>query len=180
MVPFSTTGFWCLECNAPTLHAAGKWLLLNESFPVKFIIRCFLMLGTKPGHEFLLFPNLQTSPELFSNVWDVSLTLIVSIENLQRSLTQLVSTSNKRSSLGEMKKRPEEGDIYRGKNLTPILDQRVWTVKVIFTPFQSVQWSLISVTWSGELLQSSSNTCGCVCHTLGEMKEWHYSIHVRC
>ena len=29
--------------------------------------------------------------------------------NLQRSLTQLVSTSNKRSSSGEMKKRPEEG-----------------------------------------------------------------------
>ena len=66
--------------------------------------------------------------------------------NLQRSSTQLVSTSNKRSSSGEMKKRPEEGDMYRGKNLTPVLDQRVWPVKVIFTPFQAVQWSLISVT----------------------------------
>ena len=43
-----------------------------------------------------------------------------------------------------------------------------------------VQWSLISVIWCGELLQLSSNRCGCVCHTLGEMKEWHYSIHVRC
>ena len=31
---------------------------------------------------------------------------------------QLVSTSNKRSSSGEMKKRPEEGDIYREIILT--------------------------------------------------------------
>ena len=46
-------------------------------------------------------------------VSNVSLTLIISIENLLRSLAQLVSTSNKRSSSGEMKKRPEEGDIYR-------------------------------------------------------------------
>ena len=70
-----------------------------------------------------------------------------------------------------MKKRPEEGDIYRGKNLTPILDQRVWPVKVIFTPFQAVQWSLISVTWCGELLQLSSNTCGCVCPHTGVDEE---------
>ena len=34
--------------------------------------------------------------------------------NLQRSLTQLVSTSNKRSSSGEMKKIPEEGTIELG------------------------------------------------------------------
>ena len=32
---------------------------------------------------------------------------------LTKKLTRLVSTSNKRSSSGEMKKRPEEGDIYR-------------------------------------------------------------------
>ena len=37
--------------------------------------------------------------------------------NLLRSLAQLVSTSNKRSSSGEMKKRPEEGDIYREINI---------------------------------------------------------------
>ena len=84
--------------------------------------------------------------------------------NLQRSLAQLVSTSNKRSSSGEMKKRPEEGDIYRGKNFDTCLDQRVWTVKSIFTPFQAVQWSLISVTRCGELLQLSSDTCECVWH----------------
>ena len=39
-------------------------------------------------------------------------------------------------------------------------------MKVIFTPFQVVQWSLISVIWCGVLLQLSSNTCRRVCHTL--------------
>ena len=66
-----------------------------------------------------------------------------------------------------MKKRPEEGDIYRGKNFDTCLDQRVWTVKSIFTPFQAVQWSLISVTRCGELLQLSSDTCECVWHMGG-------------
>ena len=66
--------------------------------------------------------------------------------NLQRGLAQLVSTSNKRSSSGEMKKRPEEGDIYRRRNFDTCLDQRVWTVKLIFTPFHRLKrwWRLTS------------------------------------
>ena len=60
-----------------------------------------------------------------------------------------------------MKKRPEEGDIYRELILT-LMDQRTWTVKLIFTPCQAVQWSLTSVTRCGELLQLSSDTCECV------------------
>ena len=63
-----------------------------------------------------------------------------------------------------MKKIPEEGDIYRGEEFDTCLDQRVWTVKSIFTPFQAVQWSLISVTRCGELLQLSSNTYERVWH----------------
>ena len=84
--------------------------------------------------------------------------------NLQRSLTQLVSTSNKRSSSGEMKKDQKRVIFIGGKNFDTCLDQRVWTVKSIFTPFQVVQWSLISVTRCGELLQLSSDTCECVWH----------------
>ena len=53
--------------------------------------------------------------------------------NLLRSLTQLVSTSNKRSSSGEMKKRPEEG-WYMGNNFDTcgIKELELW--RLIFTP----------------------------------------------
>ena len=57
--------------------------------------------------------------------------------------------------------------IYIGRETWHLFGSKSWTVKVIFTPFQVVQWSLISVIWCGELLQLSSNTCGRVCHTLG-------------
>ena len=40
------------------------------------------------------------------------------------SLTQLVSTSNKRSSSGEMKKDQKRVGIYRGNGLDTCLDQR--------------------------------------------------------
>ena len=46
----------------------------------------------------------------------------------QRSLTQLVSTSNKRSSSGEMKKDQKRIGIYRGNGLDTCFDQR-WTVE---------------------------------------------------
>ena len=42
---------------------------------------------------------------------------------LTKKLTRLVSTSNKRSSSGEMKKRPEEGDIYREIWILTPMDQ---------------------------------------------------------
>ena len=48
-------------------------------------------------------------------------------------------------------------------HLLQIKEVELW--KLIFTPFQAVQWSLISVIWCGELLQLSSNMCGHVCHT---------------
>ena len=48
---------------------------------------------------------------------------------LTKKLTRLVSTSNKRSSSGEMKKRPEEGDIYR----------EIW----IFDTHGSKNWAVI-------------------------------------
>ena len=66
------------------------------------------------------------------------------------------------------------------------MDQRTWTVKLIFTPCQVVQWSLTSVTRCGELLQLSSDTCECVNYFGGifegmtllnscqVLKSWHW------
>ena len=56
--------------------------------------------------------------------------------NVQRSLTQLVSTSNKRSSSGEMKKDLKRVGIYGGTGLDTCFDQR-WTVKVNLHTFIS-------------------------------------------
>ena len=44
---------------------------------------------------------------------------------LAKKLTQLVSTSNKRPSLGEMKKDLKRVDIFREMDLTPCCDQRM-------------------------------------------------------
>ena len=55
-------------------------------------------------------------------------TLIVSIETCKK-LPQLVSTSYKRPSSGEMKNWPEEGWFYSGEGLDIFGDQR-WTVKI--------------------------------------------------
>ena len=65
---------------------------------------------------------------LFRYVRYVSFSLDHQHLNLQRSLTQLVSTSNKRSSSGEMKKDQKRVGIYRGNGLDTYLDQR-WTVE---------------------------------------------------
>ena len=64
--------------------------------------------------------------------------------NLQRSLTQLVSTSNKRSSSGEMKKDLKRVGIYMGVDWTLVFDQR-WTVKGNLHTLLVVDWSVISV-----------------------------------
>ena len=66
------------------------------------------------------FDNLS----VFRYVRYVSFSLIVSIETCKEVLTQLVSTSNKRSSSGEMKKDQKRVGIYRGNGLDTCLDQR--------------------------------------------------------
>ena len=63
---------------------------------------------------------------------------------LAKKLTQLVSTSNKRSSSGEMKKDQKRVGIYGEEDLIPILiKDELW--RLIFTPLWVVDWSLISV-----------------------------------
>ena len=80
--------------------------------------------------------------------------------------------------------------IYIGKIILTLMDQRTWTVKLIFTPCQAVQWSLTSVTRCGELLQLSSDTCECVNYFGGifegmtllnscqVLKSWPWSVYV--
>ena len=109
---------------------------------------------------------------VYLDTLDTQILLWLSALKLAKKLTQLVSTSNKRSSSGEMKKDQKRVGIYREKDLTPIVIKAVELWKIIFTPFQVVQWSLISVIWCGELLQLSSHTCGCVCH----MGRWRNDI----
>ena len=81
--------------------------------------------------------------------------------NLQRSLTQLVSTSNKRSSSGEMKKDLKRVGIYRGMDLTLVLiKDELW--RLIFTLLLVVGWSVISVmcgVWKAVAIKPDTYEC---------------------
>ena len=93
---------------------------------------------------------------VFRYIRYIGFSLIVSIGNLQRSLTQLVSTSNKRSSSGEMKKDPKRVGIYRGSGLDTCFGQR-WTVEANLHTFYRRLINLWSVSCveCGKLLQLS-------------------------
>ena len=99
--------------------------------------------------------------------------------NLQRSLTQLVSTSNKRSSSGEMKKDLKRVGIYGVLDLTLVLiKDELW--RLIFTPLVVVDWSVISVmcgVWKAVAIKP--DTCECVAtpiHTFLEVWRWRNDI----
>ena len=84
--------------------------------------------------------------------------LTVSIETYKK-FSQLVSTSDKRPSSGEMKKDQKRVDIYREIDLTPILiKDDLW--RLIFTPLWKVDWFMISVIfWYGETFAIKSDMC---------------------
>ena len=80
----------------------------------------------------------------------VEITLIVSIDTC-KEVTQLVSTSNKRSSSGEVKIDLKKVGLYRGEmglTLWKIKDE-LWSL--IFTPCMEVVWSMISVMYGCEV-----------------------------
>ena len=73
----------------------------------------------------------------------LKITLIVSNETC-KEVTQLVSTSDKRSSSGEMKIDLKRVGIYREMDLTLVkIKDELWSL--IFTPRLEVDWSVISV-----------------------------------
>ena len=99
--------------------------------------------------------------------------LSISIETSKEVWTQLVSTSNKRSSSGEMKKDQKRVVIYREMDLTLVFDQR-WTVKANLHTFVGGDWSVISVmcgVWKAVAIKP--DTCECVTIPI------HTSIRVR-
>ena len=76
-------------------------------------------------------------------IWYVEITLIISIETY-KEVTQLVSTSNKRPSSGEMKIDLKRVGIYREMDLTlVVIKDELW--RLMFTPHMEVDWSMISV-----------------------------------
>ena len=81
-----------------------------------------------------------------------------SVVKLAKKLTQLVSTSNKRPSSGEMKIDLKRVDIYTEHELTPwwSLDE-LWSL--MFTPPLEVDWSVISATVGVRWLLQLSLKC---------------------
>ena len=96
---------------------------------------------------------------------------------LTRSFSQLVSTSNKRPSSGEMKKDQKRVDIYREMDLTPILiKDDLW--RLIFKPFWEVDWSVISVIWGVErLVQLSLTPVNMFSHLFGMHQQWFEGVY---
>ena len=88
-------------------------------------------------------------------------------QNLQRS-SQLVSTSNKRSSSGEMKIDLKRVVLYREMDLTlVVIKDELWSS--IFTPSMEVDWSVISVIyWCEETCSIKPDMCECVITPRGE------------
>ena len=91
----------------------------------------------------------------------LKIALTISIETYNK-FSQLVSTSNKRPSTGEMKNDQKRVGLYGELDLTPILiKDDLWRLK--FTPHCEADWSMISVTFRCEETHAiKSDTCECV------------------
>ena len=106
---------------------------------------------------------------MYLDTLDTQIFLWSSALKLAKKLTQLVPTSNKRSSSGEMKKRPEEGWYIQGKGLDTYYDQRGWTVKVNLHTFSgsSVIFDQCHMVWRAVAIKLQ-HMWMCLSHSRGD------------
>ena len=109
-------------------RAENKWTNVGEQQSMIKIVRLFVKFSELRKilnkWSIVSFVDLENFYVVTSAVVATSVFLWSSELKLTKKLTRLVSTSNKRSSSGEMKKRPEEGDIYREIWILTPMDQR--------------------------------------------------------